>query len=67
MPGNVSPERAVPDHIKKPHYFDEPNQPSSTVGKIEIKSEEQIKLMRASCKLAANILESCRSLVKVRI
>lgn len=65
MPGKVSSERPVPDHIVKPPYYHVPNQPSNTLGPIEIKSDEQIQRMRDSCKLAANILESCRALVKV--
>lgn len=56
---------SVPEHIKKPHYFHKLNKQASTIGKIEIKNEEQIEGMRRSCKLAARILGMCEEVVKV--
>lgn len=56
----------VPAHIKKPHYYSKLNKPSSLMGEIEIKNEEQINGMRQSCKLAANILKMCDDIVKVK-
>lgn len=65
-PGNVSPERYVPDNIQKPPYFyehDTPDMYSST--KAEIKMPDTIAAMRKSCRLAANILEKCSTILKV--
>lgn len=67
-PGKVSKDRwTVPDHIDKPPYYETINRPSLTSGLIEIKNDEQITGMRASCKLAANILKKCENILKVRI
>lgn len=66
-PGEVSPECKVPDYISKPHYYYEKNSPSSTEGIVEIKSADQIAMMRKSCTLAANILKKCEEIIKVRI
>lgn len=64
--GKVSDARmTVPDHIVKPSYYETLNEPSRTDGNIEIKNDEQISGMRASCKLAANILKKCNDIVKV--
>lgn len=65
--GKVSSERwTVPDHIVKPSYYETLNKPSLTSGSsIEIKDEIEIAGMRASCKLAANILKKCESILKV--
>lgn len=50
--GNVSNSRwTVPDNIVKPPYYETLNKPSSTTGTIEIKNDEQIRLMRESCRL----------------
>jgi methionyl aminopeptidase len=66
--GNVSKERyTVPDHIVKPPYYETLNKPSLTSGQIEIKNDEQIAGMRASCKLAANILKKCGAMIKVSL
>lgn len=62
--GKVSPSRSVPDHIQKPSYHatgippDGPKFP-------EIKSKEQIEKMRASCRLAANILKKVEDSIEV--
>lgn len=61
----MAPERPVPDHITKPHYYFELTEPSSTAGPIELKSPEQILGMRESCKLAANILNKCGPILRV--
>lgn len=66
--GKVTENRyEVPEHINKPYYYFKPNKPSSTIGKIEIKNEQQIEGMRRSCKLAANILQICNDVVKVSL
>lgn len=62
----MTPERYVPDDIKKPPYFyenDTPDMYSST--KAEIKMMATIEAMRKSCRLAANILEKCSTILKV--
>ncbi|KAK2143226.1 hypothetical protein LSH36_863g00029 [Paralvinella palmiformis] len=65
-PGNVSPARLVPDTIQRPPYISRPlirvlrfrkRQP-------EIKSAEQIKGMRDSCRLARDILEAAGQFAK---
>ena len=55
----------VPDHILKPKYYDVKNVPSRTDGRIEIKNKDQIMKMRESCRLAANILKQCETILKV--
>lgn len=65
--GNVSPERLVPSDINVPEYFHDLTKPSNTLGVPEIKNSDQIAKMRQSCCLAANILESCKDVVKVGI
>lgn len=64
--GKVSTARFdVPDHIIKPPYYETMEPTKQTLGQIEIKTDEQIRGMRASCKLAANILKSCAAVAKV--
>lgn len=63
--GNVSPEREIPQHIKVPEYYHREMSPGNTIGIPEIKTSAQIDYMRASCKLASNILKSCQDIVKV--
>lgn len=64
--GVVSQERySVPDHIDKPPYYETLNKPSFTSGSIEIKNDEEISRMRASCRMAANILRKCGKILKV--
>lgn len=66
--GKVSTARwTVPDHIIKPPYYETMEPTKQTLGKIEIKTDEQIWRMRESCKLAANILKSCSAVAKVSI
>ncbi|XP_058814596.1 methionine aminopeptidase 1D, mitochondrial isoform X2 [Topomyia yanbarensis] len=66
-PGNVSPERSVPDHIVKPDYYHVLNSPKRSEGWPEIKDEVQIQGMRESCKLAANVLKKACAITKVGI
>ncbi|XP_055851578.1 methionine aminopeptidase 1D, mitochondrial [Episyrphus balteatus] len=63
--GCVSPERPVPESVRKPPYYFKYMPPGNTIGEVEIKSSEQIYRLRASCKLAAKILHSCEDIVKV--
>lgn len=63
--GKVSPDRyTVPDHIVKPLYYEAASKSTQT-DFIEIKNEEQILGMRKACKLAANILKKCGTILKV--
>lgn len=67
-PGMVSPERYVPEHIEKPDYFyvnDIPDMYKSF--KAEIKHAKAVQSMRESCRLAANILDSCSKILKVKL
>lgn len=59
----MGPERPVPDHIDKPLYYF----PSGRVASPqlpEIKCPDTIHRMRASCRLAAEILQKCGALVQ---
>ncbi|RZF37129.1 hypothetical protein LSTR_LSTR015319 [Laodelphax striatellus] len=57
--GNVSPIRRVPSNVKEPEFFvKKPTFP-------DLKSTEEIKLMRRSCKLASYILETVGDSIKV--
>ena len=63
QPQEVGPERAVPDHIDKPLYYF----PSGRVEppKLpEIKTQDTIKRMRDTCRLAAEILAKCGAMVE---
>lgn len=56
----------MPDFIEKPEYYfigDEPDMYRSS--KAEIKMESGVEAMRKSCRLAANILEKCSTILKV--
>lgn len=56
----------MPDYIQKPSYYttgipaDGPKSP-------EIKSKDQIDKMRASCRLAANILKKVEDIIEVNL
>lgn len=65
--GRVSNERSVPKHIQKPPYYYTPQPPGNTIGSPEIKNDEQINHMRASGKLAAQILQECGKMAKVGV
>lgn len=57
-PGKVSAQKTIPPHIPKPPYY-ESGTPTPPLLQAEIKDNEQICKLRASCKLAANILREC--------
>lgn len=63
-PGFVREGHVVPEHVKRPSYFDTslphpgPNEP-------EIKTVAQIERMRDSCRLARFILDSVGKHIKV--
>lgn len=63
-PGKVSPSRTVPANITKPIYY-ETGIPPPPLLYPEIKNEIEIKKMRTSCKLAANILNEVGKVVHV--
>ncbi|XP_047984744.1 methionine aminopeptidase 1D, mitochondrial-like [Leguminivora glycinivorella] len=54
-PVETTPSRTVPDHIEKPEYVLQ-KQPTVLPDKAEVKDVNQLRGMRRSCKLAANIL-----------
>ncbi|GER30871.1 methionine aminopeptidase [Striga asiatica] len=62
-PGKVSPRRLVPSHIQKPSYVDS-EIPPGVGSKPEIHDEKGIECMRASGKLAAQVLQHAGTLVK---
>ncbi|XP_068151248.1 methionine aminopeptidase 1D, mitochondrial [Drosophila tropicalis] len=64
-PGNLSPERVVPSHIKKPEYYYRHMEPGNTLGTPEIKTIEQQNAMRLSGQLAARILRECGEQAKI--
>lgn len=64
QPGKVSPLRPVPDHIKRPPYVNSRQAPGIASGP-EVHNKEGIERMRASGKLAAQVLEFAGTLVKV--
>ncbi|KAK5648860.1 hypothetical protein RI129_003752 [Pyrocoelia pectoralis] len=63
-PGKVSPPRTVPPNITKPIYY-ETGIPPPPLLYPEMKNEIEIKKMRTSCKLAANILNEVGKLIHV--
>lgn len=66
-PGNVSPMSFLPEHIEKPPYYYEDDVPDLFKSpKIEIKRPKAIASMRDSCRLAANILNKCEKILKVK-
>ena len=65
-PGKVSPRLPVPDHIQKPPYVKSRQSPGIASGP-EIHDERGIECMRASGKLAAQVLEYAGTLVKVNL
>ncbi|KAI4330623.1 hypothetical protein MLD38_028896 [Melastoma candidum] len=62
-PGKVSPPRLVPKHILQPPYV-KSRQPPGIASGPEIHDEKGIECMRASGKLAAQVLEFAGVLVK---
>ena len=63
-PGKVSPRLSVPNHIQLPPYVNSRQRPGVTNGP-EIHDEKGIECMRASGKLAAQVLKFAGTLVKV--
>ncbi|XP_065874537.1 methionine aminopeptidase 1D, chloroplastic/mitochondrial isoform X1 [Euphorbia lathyris] len=62
-PGEVSPRRPVPDHIVRPPYVNSWQSPGIASG-AEVHNEKGIECMRASGRLAAQVLEYAGTLVK---
>ncbi|KAD3640925.1 hypothetical protein E3N88_30148 [Mikania micrantha] len=62
-PGKLSPRRPVPDHILKPPYVASKKPPGITTG-AEVHDEKGMECMRASGKLAAQVLQYAGTLVK---
>ncbi|KAG7011199.1 Methionine aminopeptidase 1D, chloroplastic/mitochondrial [Cucurbita argyrosperma subsp. argyrosperma] len=62
-PGKVSPPRPVPDNIPRPPYVKSKRPPGIASGP-EIHDEKGIECMRASGRLAAQVLEYAGTLVK---
>ncbi|KAK4753199.1 hypothetical protein SAY87_021997 [Trapa incisa] len=63
QPGKLSPRRLVPEHIKKPPYVNSRQAPGIASGP-EVHNKEGIERMRASGKLAAQVLEFAGTLLK---
>lgn len=64
MQGKVSPRRPVPDHITLPPYVNT-SKPPGISSKPEVHDENGIDCMRASGRLAAQVLQYAGTLVKV--
>ncbi|XP_052205662.1 methionine aminopeptidase 1D, chloroplastic/mitochondrial [Diospyros lotus] len=62
-PGKISPRRPVPDHIPRPPYVKSRKPPGIASGP-EVNDQKGIDCMRASGKLAAQVLEYAGTLVK---
>ncbi|GJY34718.1 methionine aminopeptidase 1D, chloroplastic/mitochondrial isoform X1 [Tanacetum coccineum] len=62
-PGKLSPSRSVPDQILKPPYVGSKKPPGIASGP-EVHDEKGIEYMRASGKLAAQVLQYAGTLVK---
>ena len=65
-PGKVSPHRPVPGHILRPPYV-KSKQPPGIASGPEVHDEKGIEFMRASGRLAAQVLEYAGTLVKVTL
>jgi methionyl aminopeptidase len=65
-PGKVSPRLTVPNHIQRPPYVDSRQRPRVNNGP-EIHDQKGIECMRASGKLAAQVLKFAGTLVKVML
>ena len=64
VPGIVSQRREVPEHIIKPEYWLN-GVPPVPPSKPEIKTKQQIEMMKISCGLAGKILRSLKGIIKV--
>lgn len=62
-PGKLSPRRTVPDHIQRPPYV-KSRQPPGIASGPEVHDQIGIECMRASGRLAAQVLQYAGSLVK---
>lgn len=65
-PGKVSPHLSVPNHIQRPPYANSRQRPHMSNGP-EIHDEKGIECMRASGKLAAQVLKFAGTLVNVML
>ncbi|KAF5736132.1 METHIONINE AMINOPEPTIDASE 1D family protein [Tripterygium wilfordii] len=65
-PGKVSPRRPVPSHIPRPPYVNS-RKPAGISSGLEMHDEKGIECMRASGRLAAQVLEYAGTLVKPHI
>ena len=63
-PGKISPRLPVPDNITRPPYVKSKRPPGIASGP-EVHDEKGIDCMRASGRLAAQVLEYAGTLVKV--
>eukprot|EP00262_Sarcandra_glabra_P004710 TRINITY_DN1591_c0_g1_i1.p1 TRINITY_DN1591_c0_g1~~TRINITY_DN1591_c0_g1_i1.p1 ORF type:complete len:349 (-),score=55.01 TRINITY_DN1591_c0_g1_i1:72-1118(-) len=63
QPGKVSPRLTVPDHIPRPAYVNSRQSPGIASGP-EVHDEKGMECMRASGRLAAQVLEYAGTLVK---
>ncbi|KAG0476272.1 hypothetical protein HPP92_013113 [Vanilla planifolia] len=63
QPGKVSPPLSVPDHIPKPPYVKSRLSPAIARGP-QIHDEQGMECMRASGRLAAQVLEYAGTLIK---
>lgn len=61
---NLSQERIVSSHIRKPEYYYRFRYPGNTMGVSDIKNALQIEAIRVSCKMAGQVLEACSQLIK---
>jgi methionyl aminopeptidase len=70
-PGIVSPKRTVPPEIQKPEYAETGEPISERASKssisIDVKNSEQIEGMRASCRIAREVLDIAGSFAKVGV
>lgn len=65
-PGKVSPYRPVPAHISRPPYVNS-RKPPGIASEPEVHDEKGIEGMRASGRLAAQVLQHAGTLVKVAL
>lgn len=64
LPAKTTPVREVPEHITRPNYISLTD--TFVVPSIpEVKDVNQIKGMRRSCKLAANVLQQLHKFIQV--
>ncbi|CAK1540140.1 unnamed protein product [Leptosia nina] len=62
LPTTTTPSRTVPEHIQRPDYVTGPHH--HIPRNPEIKDEEQINGMRASCQLASDVLNKAKSFIQ---